>query len=59
MSYTNRFKIILVMILLTAITIGGAYASTVTVSGGQISKAGDVISVPITLDVAENGLIYD
>jgi len=47
------------MILLTAITIGGAYASTVTVSGGQISKAGDVISVPITLDVAENGLIYD
>lgn len=47
------------MILLTTITIGGAYASTVTVSGGQISKAGDVISVPITLDVAENGLIYD
>ena len=49
---------ILVMILLAAITVGGAYASTVTVSGGQISQAGDEISVPITLDVADNGLIY-
>jgi hypothetical protein len=58
MSYTNQLRIISVMILLTAITIGGAYASTVTVSGGQISQAGDVISVPVTLDVANNGLIY-
>jgi len=58
MSYTNQLRIILVMIILTAITIGGVYASTVSVSGGQISQAGDTISVPITLDVAENGLIY-
>jgi len=58
MNYFTRYMMILVMILLATITVGGVYASTVTVPGGQIPQVGDEISVPITLDTADNGLIY-
>lgn len=47
-----------IMILFATITVGGVYASTVTVSGGQISQVGEETSIPIVLDVADNGLIY-
>ena len=58
MSYTKTLMMISVMMLLATITVGGVYASTVTVSGGQIPQVGDEISVPIVLDIADNGLIY-
>ena len=57
MSYTTKIMMISVMMLLATITVGGVYASTVTVTGGQISQAGDEISVPIILDIADNGLM--
>ena len=57
MSYITRLMMISVMMLLATITVGGVYASTVTVTGGQISQAGDEISVPIILDIADNGLM--
>ncbi|GEM_PF-4596705 len=59
MSYTTRIMIVSVMMLLASVTIGGVYASTVTVSGGQISQVGNEVSVPISMDIADNGLIYD
>ncbi len=58
MSYTKKLMMVSIMILLATITVGGVYASTVTVSGGQISLAGDQITVPVVMDVANNGLIY-
>ncbi len=58
MSYTTRLMMVSIMILLATITVGGVYASTVTVSGGQISGAGEETSIPIVLDIADNGLIY-
>ena len=58
MRFTTRFMMISIMILLATITVGGVYASTVTVSGGQISQAGQEASIPIVLDIADYGLIY-
>jgi hypothetical protein len=58
MSYTTRLMMVSVMILLATITVGGVYASTVTVSDGQISQVGEETSIPIVLDIADNGLIY-
>ena len=57
MSYTTRLMMISIMILLATITVGGVYASTITVSGGQISQAGQETSIPIVLDIADYGLI--
>jgi hypothetical protein len=58
MSYPMKLMMISVMMIFATITVGGVYASTVTVSGGQISQVGGEISVPIVLDTADNGLIY-
>jgi hypothetical protein len=58
MRYTTRLMMVAIMMLFAMISIGGVYASTVTVSGGQISQAGEETSIPIVMDVADNGLIY-
>ena len=58
MSYIHRLMMILIMILLATVTVGGAFASTVTVSGGDIPNVGDTVSIPVTLDIADNGLLY-
>lgn len=57
MNSTQKFMITLIMITFAIFATGGAYASTITVSDGQVSQAGGTTTVPITLDVADTGLI--